>query len=492
MISRVVGFIKSRISVLLDGNTKNLPDLHSIRIVDKCVSFFQSDNNDDLRALTKNARIVGVIVIVVFFGIFGVWAAFAPIDGASIATGEVVISSDRRVVQHFDGGIIKEILVHEGDHVEEGQILITLNNVNNKAQLAILEENQASLLASEQRLLAHKEKKDEMMLPDVSQLEHVDNDKKNIAIKNQLSLFESHRESFSNQIRIIDKKIEQIRNEVLALEAQLQSTYENLTLLQEELTAKKALYATRVIDKTKITNLEREKASLDGKINEYKALIARGEQRISEAELERIQMNNRLNNELATELKEVSHLLHENSQKLASAYDAVLRTTIRAPQSGTVTGLKSLSIGGVIAPGTLLMEIIPENEDMFIEVKVMPNNIEAIASAKFIEKHVVNIDGLSGIKTKVRLTAFNSKKVGMLDGVMTYVSANTIVEPRTGMHYYLAHVRIPKSELARIKTRTKLYPGMPAIVFITSESRTLLSYLFTPITATFETAFRER
>lgn len=464
----------------------------SIRIIDRCVSFFQDKNTDELRKLTRKARVSGMVILLGFFGIFGIWSVFAPIDGASLAMGEVVISSDRKTVQHFEGGIIDKILVHEGDHVEEGQILVTLNNVSSKAQLSILEEKQILLLATEERLLAQQARRETMDTPDVENFEHVSNEKKEATVRNQLLLFESHKESFNNQIRITDKKISQIQNEVLALRAQLVSAEKSIALLGEELRGKKSLYNEHFIDKSKVISLEKEKVSWEGRINEYKALIARGEQRVTEAELEKIQAENALNSELAAQFKEISHSIHENTQKLTAAYDSMLRTVVRAPQSGTVTGLRSLSVGGVIPPAISLMDIVPSDEDMFIEAKVAPNNIEAIASAKLIEKNLTEVDGHSGIKTRVRITAFNSKKVGTLKGVMTYISADTILDPRTGMSYYLAHVRIPKAAIAKINSRSKLYPGMPAIVFITSESRSLLSYLLAPITATFETAFRER
>ncbi|ACT69863.1 secretion protein, HlyD family [Neorickettsia risticii str. Illinois] len=494
MIKKITDSAKSGKLRILDFLTSGVKrTLHSsVKIVDQGISFFQNKKTNELKELTKNARLVGTVVLIGFFGIFGMWAVFAPIDGASLAMGEIVISSDKKSVQHLEGGIIEEIFVHEGDHVTEGQVLMTLKNVGNKAQLSILEENQISLLATEQRLLAHIGRKPNMELPNMEKLEYVTEEKKNDTIKNQLLLFESNKESFANKVRIIDKKIGQIQNEVLALKAQLESAEKSVQLLEEELEAKRSLYDEHVIDKTKIVSLERERISWNGKIAEYKALIARGEQRVTEAELEKIQAENSFNSELAAQLKEVSHAIHENMQKLTTAYDLMLRTIIRAPQAGIVTGLRSLSIGGVIPPAISLMEIVPENEDMFIEAKVAPNNIEAIASARLVKKNLSEVDGYIGVKTRVKITAFNSKKVGILKGVMTYISANTILDPRTGMHYYLAHIRIPKSEIAMINARTKLYPGMPAVVFITTESRSFLSYLLAPIIATFDTAFRER
>jgi HlyD family secretion protein len=466
--------------------------IRKYKYLDKIINIFTKDKQyDDLLKLTKKPRRMGIIVMIIFFGVFGLWASFAPLDGAAIATGEIITKSNKKIIQHLEGGIIKEILVEEGDSVEKDQPLIYLNNINTSTQAEILKERLFALMITESRLMAEKDNSN-MELDYDKNLEDIPEHKKIKIIANQTSLFKSRMNSINNQISIMNKKIDQTQNEIAALNAQLKSAEDQLTLVKEDLDGKRDLFKRNIIGKNQINVIEREYTTLIGRVSEYKSHISRAEQRIAESELEIINLKNKFHNDIVTELKEVSHSINEYKEKLSASIDVLNRAVIKAPQSGNITGLKYNTIGGIIPPGAIIMEITPNDQDMIIEAKIMPNNIESVITSRLKPENEVEIDGIRGVKAKVRLTAFSPRKVGLLNAVMTYVSADTLTDQRSGMHYYLAYVRIPKSEIEKVNQNIKLYPGMPAVVYITTESRTLLSYLLSPITSTFENSFKER
>lgn len=468
--------------------------VNDYKFLDKVAYFFNrkpsKKHPEDLLYLTKGPRRMGLLILLIFFGIFGAWAAFAPLDGAVLATGEIVIRSDKKVVQHLEGGIIKQILVQEGATVEQGQPLIYINNINVTGQLKILKERFIYLRLTEARLMAEGDYRPEILLPDDIAANKEDPNIQKI-IYNQNQLFKARMNAFNNQIDIMRKRIDQINNEISALDFQLKSAQRQLELLEKDLEDKRELLKRNIINKNQVMGLEREQASLLGKIGESRSHIARAEQKVSETELEILNIRNKFNNEIVNEIKETATLIHETKEKLAASEDIVERTIIRAPQAGKITGLKFYTIGGVIPPGATIMEITPEEQELVIEARILPTNIEAVISARLNPKNERNLDHIEGLAAKVRLTAFSPRKLGLLNAVMTYVSADVLTDNRNGMRYYLAYIKIPPSEMKKIKTNIKLYPGMPAVVYISTESRTLLSYLLAPITSTFDNAFKE-
>lgn len=466
------------------------------KFFDKISALFSTPNiipTDNLITLTRKPLKAGLLILAIFFGIFGVWAAFAPLDGAVMSRyGQVVLSSKQQVVQHLEGGVVEKILVKEGEVVEKGDPLVYLRDISVKANFGVLQERLMLLKATEVRLSAELEEAEELQFPHslLNELSEVRN--KDQILHNQSTLFKNRREILLGQTSILTKRIEQTRNEQAALNSQLTSVKSQVTLVKEDLDNKKDLYSKGYIGKPQVLALERELTTLLGKLGEIESYIAKAEQRVAETMLEIIQLKNEFNTKIINELKETNSAAIETEERLIDSRDRLERMVIRAPQSGKITGLTYHTVGGIIPPGTTIMSIVPNNENLIIEAQIAPNDIEAVITAQSNKKNFRCIDGSEGIRTKVRLTAYSSRKLGLLEGIMTYVSADIIKDMRSGAQFYVAHVTIPAVEIKKIKSKVKLYPGMPAMVYIVTESRTLLSYLLTPITASFDNAFNEK
>ena len=465
----------------------------ALLVVDRVVAYVFS-----IKKKTGNAALqaswgplfIGLMAVMVFFGGFGIWAAFAPLDGAVIAMGEVVSSMNRQVVQHLEGGVVSKILVKEGDHVTKEQPLVHLNSTAAQANLGVIKEKLLVLLATEARLLAIKNHDSEITFPEyIYELSSPEVVEKVLA--NQNELFHSQNNSILGQVKILKQRIKQLRQELSGLASQLEAEQEQYKIITEELEIRKNLLAEGHVSKPYLLNLERSHADSKGKLGYLRATMASKEQKIGENKLEIININNNVMDRAHAELKEVSASITDLRERLKAAEDVLHRTVIKSPQNGTVTGLKCHTIGGVILPGSVIMEVVPVDDDLIIDAKIPTRNIEEILSAQSVQENLVANGDYVGLKAKVRLSAFNIRKFGLVGGIVTQVSADALTDT-SGMRYYSLRVVIPKSSYSGRFENLKLYPGMPAEVFVVTRSRTLLEYLLTPITSTFEKAFKER
>ena len=465
----------------------------SLSTIDNVINFLfkhtRKDSINEVLKLSWGPLFTGFIVIILFFGVFGIWAAVAPLDGSVIAQGEVISSSEKQIVQHLEGGIIDKILVKEGQLVEKNQPIIYLHNTTAKANLDIIKERMLDLLATEARLIAIKYDYKSISFPEIIN-NLSDNKTRDQIIKNQQQLFESHKKNVSGQINILQQRTKQLRQELSGLSAQLEAAIIQHKLINEELETKKSLLNDGYISKPYIIALERQHAESEGKIGQIKSSIASVNQKIGENKLEIINFANNVQNKINIELKDIASAITDLKERMKTAQDILDRTTIRSPQSGIITGLKYHTEGGVIPSGAPITNVVPLNDDLIIDAKIQTRHIEEILSAQSKNKNIVSYENYKGLKAKVRLSAYNIRKFGLVNGIVTQVSADALSE-LNGMRYYKIQVIIPKKQSAKLKN-IRLYPGMPAEVFIITQSRTLLNYLFTPITSTFEKAFNER
>ena len=435
-------------------------------------------SGDPPRRVSDSARgtiIAGMSILAVFFGGFGTWAALAPLDSAVIALGVVKVEGNRKTVKHLDGGIVKELLVKEGDRVEKGQVLIRLDETDARARIDIFSGQYDSLKALESRLLAERDGLDTIRFPDFL-LDRAGDDNVFEMLAGQINVFETRRASLAGQIAVLQQRIAQLRTQIGGFQAQKRSQERQLELIREELAGTRELHEKGYAPKTRVLALERKAASLEGESGELIADIARTRQAIGEAKLQIAQLQKERLAEATTELRDVQTRLGEVEPRLGWAKEMLSRTELAAPEAGYVLGLTAFTVGGVIAPGERVLDIVPADNTLIIEARIQPSDID---------------DVYAGMPAEVQLTAYKRRVVPTVDGVLTWVSADRLTDDRSGEAYYVAYVEIDPESLAEVG-EIRLYPGMPAQVMIATGARTAFDYLIGPLTSSFDRAFREQ
>ncbi|MDN5247751.1 MAG: HlyD family type I secretion periplasmic adaptor subunit [Wolbachia endosymbiont of Tyrophagus putrescentiae] len=460
--------------------------------IDKVTNFIlkrEGKHTNEVLRVTWGPLFFGLIVIFIFFGIGGIWSVVAPIDGAVHASGEVIVSSNRKIVQHLGGGIISKILVKEGQAVKKDEPLVLLNDVNEKANLSIIKEKLLSFLATEARLIAIRGNLPTLELSDeIKQLSS--KEIVNKVMKNQIKLFNSQRKSVLGKIGILQQRIKQLNDELVGLSSQLEAADKQSTLINEELEMKRQLLEGGHIGRPHILILEKQFAEIEGRVGHLRSAISQVQQKIGENELEIINTKNDYQERANAELKEVSTSIADLKERLMVAEDGLARTVIKSPQDGVVTDIKYHTEGGVIQSGVPIMSVVPSDDDLVINAKIQTRNIEEILSAQKTSKNIISAGGLKGLKVKVRLSAYSARRLGLINGIVSHISPDALDDPRLG-RYYSVRVVIPQQEIEQFKN-VYLYPGMPAEVYIVTQSRTFFSILFTPIIAAFDKSFIER
>ncbi len=435
-------------------------------------------SGDPPRRVSDSARgtiIAGMSILAVFFGGFGTWAALAPLDSAVIAPGVVKVEGNRKTVKHLDGGIVKELLVKEGDRVEKGQLLIRLDETDARARIDIFSGQYDSLKALESRLLAERDGLDTIRFPDFL-LDRAGDDNVFEMLAGQINVFETRRASLAGQIAVLQQRIAQLRTQIGGFQAQKRSQERQLELIREELAGTRELHEKGYAPKTRVLALERKAASIEGESGELIADIARTRQAIGEAKLQIAQLQKERLAEATTELRDVQTRLGEVEPRLRWAEETLSRTELAAPEAGYVLGLTAFTVGGVIASGERVLDIVPADSALIIEARIQPSDID---------------DVYAGMPAEVQLTAYKRRVVPTVDGVLTWVSADRLTDDRSGEAYYVAYVEIDPESLAEVG-EIRLYPGMPAQVMIATGARTALDYLIGPLTSSFDRAFREQ
>lgn len=421
-------------------------------------------------------RRIGYFIVLAVFGGLGGWAALAPLDSAALAPGVVMVESYRKTVQHLEGGIVKEIKVHNGDAVEKDQMLLVLDDTQAKAQLQTLRGLYFIALARETRLLAEREGKPSVAFPR-ELTEETQDPRAKEAILVQEQTFKTRKISREGEIALLQQEIQQLGSKTEGLEALIVSRKQLTESIREEVADLKSLLSDGFADKQRIRELERQLAETEGQRADYVATLATTRIQISETKQKILQLTRDFQKEVERELEQVQSSLFELREKIQSLSDMVRRTVIKAPESGRVMGLMFHTVGGVVKPGESLLEIVPLDAGLEIEAQVSPSDIDRIHA---------------GQKAEVHITAFKSIKLPKLFGEVTTVSADRFVDPHTGMPYYQARVRMSEESLAKLhKEGLELQPGMPSDVLIITGERTLFQYLSKPLSSFFRKSMIE-
>lgn len=412
------------------------------------------------------------LAILLLAGVGG-WAATAQLTGAVIASGSVAVDQKLKSVQHRDGGIIRAMAVREGDFVREGQVLLSLEDAQTKAELSIVRSQMTDLAARKARLLAER---DGLSSIDFPQDLLAEGGEAAIAIAGETRLFEGNLEHRRSQKEQLNLGIAQIDDEMAGLEAQRASKSDEITLISAEHAKVQGLVRKQLVEQSRLYTVGRDQARLAGERGEITAAIARAGTRKNEIRLQIIAVDEQARTEAQRELGLVVTKLSELQDRRTAIEDRLLRTELRAPISGVVNELKVHTIGGVITPAEVLVTIVPDNARLTIEARIAPVSIDQVAS---------------GHAARLRFSAFNQRTTPELAGTVTQISPATSRDAATGETYYLARIGVTPKELEKLG-QARLLPGMPVEVFISTEQRTALSYFVKPLTDQFARAFRER
>lgn len=429
-----------------------------------------SEQGPGLRLLVLS----GLAVVAAMFGGLAAWSALAPLESAAVAPGSVSVEFNRKTIKHLEGGIVRRILVAEGEKVKAGQTLIELDGTKATAQLELLRGRRASATARFARLTAERRDRDGIEFPDW--LEHGNDDARLVEIvARQASIFEARRAELRSKTAILAKRIVQLDEEIKGLDGQIGATRTGLAILDEEVAIVATLLNKGLARRPRLLELRRRTAERQGELSKAVAAVARAGQRIGETRLQITDLRAVRNSEITQELREVQAELLELDEQLRVATDVLKRNRIVAPLDGTVVGLQVHTVGGVVGPAEPLVHIIPSNDRLIVEARIDPIDIDVVRA---------------GLTARVDLTPFNSRHSASIAGTVTSVSADSLTDERNGTTYYLARIELGDVVDAAGQAVT-LYPGMPATVMIITGRHTLIEYLLKPLTRTFSVAFRE-
>jgi membrane fusion protein, type I secretion system len=427
------------------------------------------------RRSIRSHLIIGLALVLVVAGGFGGWASTVPISGALIAPGAVVVDSNVKKVQHPTGGVVGELRVRDGDSVKAGDIVVRLDETVVKASLAIVVKTLNGLWARAARLEAEQRGLDEIKFPPML-LNRADDPEVKDVMASETKLFEVRLNGRSGQKSQLRERVTQLNEEIAGLSAQEQAKDKEIALVEKELVGVRHLYDQHLVQISRLTTLERDAARLSGERAQYIASRAQAKGKITETELQIIQVEKDVVSEVSKDLRETNDKIGEFIERKVTAEDQLRRIDIRAPQDGMVLQSTVHTIGGVITAGDAIMMIVPQADALSVEAKVNPQDIDKLQI---------------GQKTLLRLSAFNQRTTPELNGLVSRVSADVTTDQRTGQSYYTIRVSIPPDEVARLG-EAKIIPGMPVEAFVQTGDRTMLSYLMKPLSDQFMRSFRER
>lgn len=419
---------------------------------------------------------LGVIVMVILFGGFGGWAVFTQIAGAVIASGRIEVDQNRQVVQHIDGGVVDEIRVRDGDIVAEGDVLIRLDGTTLQSELAIIEGQLFELMARRARLEAERDNATSVTFDPWLDILAAERPAVADTMQGQKNLFEARRDSLQREIEQLGKRRSQIQSQLTGIEAQVDATDAQLALIQEELADQQTLLASGLAQKSRLLALQREEASLSGRIGELVAAQAEAEGRITEIDIQILSLRNQRREEAITELRDIRTREFELAEQRLALLDRIERLDIRAPLSGIVYDLRVFAERSVIRPADPLLFLIPQDRPLIITTRIQPTNIDQV---------------YPGQEVSLRFSALDARTTPQLFGRVTQISADAFVDEQRGTSYYTAQLVLKDGEIARLPEGTVLLPGMPVEAFLRTDDRTPLAYLLKPLTDYFVKAFRE-
>lgn len=431
-----------------------------------------TDTDAEARAIIRS----GLLVLGAGAVAFVLWASLAPLSGAIIAPAFVKVDMNRKVVQHQEGGLVKEIRVRDGDRVKAGQPLIVIEDVRVDAAVELLRQQLDAERAKAARLEAERTFAPKLAFP--AALES----RRSVArtaetLERETAQFRARREALDGQVAVLRKQIAETLDEVRALDDQIAAEARAIKLQKDELAVNEKLLKENFVQRTRLMALERAVAEYEARWGEHRAELAKARQRSSELELRVLSMRNTYMQGATDELKETTARIFDLEERLRPSRDAAERQTIRAPAAGEVVGLRVFSAGAVVGPRDVLLEVVPDDRTLIVEARIRPEDVNHVKQ---------------GSMADVRLTAYKQRSTPLVEGRVLYVSGDRLVDGQgtSAQAYYAVHVEVPASSLAAAGN-LHLQAGMPAEVYIRTGSRSMLDYVLAPITNFLRRGMRE-
>ncbi|UXN58109.1 HlyD family type I secretion periplasmic adaptor subunit [Phyllobacterium zundukense] len=433
-----------------------------------------NDKKNPAAASIRVHMIVGLCTSAILVFGAGGWAAIAQLSGAVMGTGTVMVDGNVKKVQHREGGIVGEILVRDGARVKAGDLLVRLDDTLTRANLAMVTKQIDQFTARRLRLVAEREESLQLSVSEntsggLNQSEFEE------YLRAEMALFTARKRTIDGQKEQLRQRISQIGQENEGLVARREGKNDEVALIERELEGVSSLYQKGLIPYPRMAELQRMKAQLAGERGQFVAEIARAANRITETELQILQLDQDRRAEVLTELRDTDSKLAELSEQRIAASDQLKRIDIRAPQDGLVHELALHTIGGVVAPGETVLQIVPDRDSLIVEARLKPADIDQV--------HV-------GQRAELRFSAFNQRTTPEIAGYVKTVAADLLHNAQTGESWYFARIEIPQDELDRLENLV-LVPGMPVETFIQTGDRTALSFLAKPLFDQLARALRE-
>jgi HlyD family secretion protein len=455
--------LRSAVGFLLDRNAANRPDESTEDLTVRTGRSFENELRTGLR----------VLVVAALLG--GGWLALVPLAGAVVVPGNLVVQSNVKSIQHPSGGVVAEIKVSNGRRVAAGDLLLRLDATQVQANLQMVKKQLDELRGRIGRLSAERDGLDRPQVhPELAA--HAAEPNVKSVLASEEALFAARLNARTSQKDILQGKIGQLGQEVSGLEAQVQSKAKQLELIAGELTGVQELYDKRLVPLARLTALQRETARIEGERGQLISAIAETKSKIGEAQLQIVRLDQDFRTDVVKELGETQGKEAELVERKVAAHDQLERIEIRAPTSGVIHQLSVHTIGGVIRAGDTIMEVVPDTDDLQIEARLQPKDIDHVRP---------------GQTAFVRFSAFNQRTTPQLVGSVSFVSADTSRDQQTNAPYFTVRIVLPDEERRRLGG-LQLVPGMPAEVFMQTGSRTMMSYLLKPITEQMHRAFVEQ
>jgi HlyD family type I secretion membrane fusion protein len=422
------------------------------------------------RPMVVGAGVIGACVL----GL-GLWAAVTPIATGITAQAEVRADSQRKTLRHKETGVVKQILVKEGQLVRAQQPLLLFNDVEARAAVDVLQNQYDTLLAQHARYTAEAMGRSSLEMP-AELMARMSTPAVATLIRDQQFLFSTRQQLFQSQSAVLMQRVEQQQSQVVGLQAQLDSVNEQVRLTLEELAGYRKLNEQGFAPKTLILRYERNLADLAGRKGQLLSEVARVRQQMGETRMQLGAIRDERQSQAAEGLRDSQAKLADVIPRLTTARQTLASTIVRSPVDGYVFNLTQFTVGGVVGAGETVMDVVPSATPLTVTAMIKPEDVDSVRE---------------GMPAKVRLTGLNQRFNDALDATVSVVGKDRMINEKAGTNFYRVDLKIPPAELTKLKPGVKLTPGMPAGALIVTGERSVMGFLISPITETLEDAFRE-